>query len=1460
MSAEFLLLANEVFKNYILTQPPAAKRILKEKLEFLANGLWDSGVRVKKLRGLSNKTVFEARVSRGDRLLFTLGRQGAATAIYLWGVAGHDRVSGRAGDILPDNAPFLRFEPYETEERPSLELDALAPELYTQERLEDKAQEEYAPQKWLVLGEEQWERLLQKADPDSLEIYLYLTEEQAAVLNMPPPLLLSGTAGSGKTTISVYYLLRPEFAGRRRLFVTYNPFLLRFSERIYRGLTKNTVLESPFGEPRPPRPRGTRPSGADTGPAADHGPVFRVFRDLLYEILESSGRRPAPEGLVDLEGFDRIFRQHSLYRRYDTELVWEEIRSIIKGAKPPVSPKRFRELAGAYGAGSASRDQIVNLQDYLLWLKPLEIADKVERIIEKRALFADYDGFVDSLGKPAQPQRDQAASLLAEILKTLEKRASAFASPLLSLQEYLLLGRKRAPNFLYDREDIHCVAAYYQERLAAQGLHDEIDLCRQALGVLEENPGALRYELVVCDEVQDFCDLQIALILKLADPFHHVVLTGDPRQMINPSGFRWEEVRQRFYERGVAVPPVKTLSLNFRCVGSIVTLANALLDLKQRLVGLSGSELRERWKFQGQPPCLVEGVDEEAVLERIRLTGAGRIVLVRGEDERDRLKKRLGTELVFTIYEAKGLEFDAALLWKFTEEGKSPDIWRRILAGQPLDPARVPHVRHELNLLYVAVTRARNTLLVYDGAKLSDLWQLESLGELCFRSREEADLTRLWQRVSTAAQWEAQGEYFFEREHYPAAAECFRNAGDEGRMLAAQGYVFRAQGDHARAAELFEAQGLSRQAAQCLEQAGLFSRAAALWAACRQKKRSRVCHLKAWEQEGRYAEAAEGWEALKDFEAALRNWDKAGQPARAAAYYEARKDYLKAARLYEQAGKLRHAAKCFRRAGQAVKAAELLFRGEHWAEAARLYAALKDKARLLACYDKLGDDYAAGRLHEKQGAHSEAVACYRRYAGASESNRRRLEEEAEGFCRSRRTLKAALRYSALGRHGEAAELFFERKLFALARSAYREAGDALKAAECLALQGQHREAAQEIEALPLSDEPAKWQRVRSELKQHLFAGRSQWSGVDRSRAQAVYGEAAGFLARGEPERALVRYQAINYLQGVAEVCSQQKWDEPALRYFFEVDQPGFALEYMHSRGEDFRATTGLVEWLADELGPAERVWELDETIEVAAGILLSALERGPAAARRTAEGVSDRLLGDLEHSLPFLPQIPDALLSLLLLRKAYAPLFRILQQRPMAFPNMAEEMADFLTRLREQGEREEDRSLLACCYYLTDRERYEELLADLPVDARNVAVFSESREHYRKAVDHWLGGAKPLLPDVQEAAMLCHNHGDPAEAAAIYERFGMLKQAGREYLAAARYAEALRCCEAIGDRQGQARVYERMGELQKAAEIWSDLGRTRELARLERKRKQRLRDAGSSGQMDLFGSPPASSR
>ena len=740
MPRNYTLLLHDAVRAHVVSLDARAKQRLREKLEFLQEGLWDAGVRVKKLKG-SGRAVFEARLSRGDRILFTLGEppdgNGAgATRIYVWGVVKHDDVSAAERRIVPANAPFLDFEPALVEELPEfvaddLDGDYFSPALDRPVAVPSaEAPTDAGPQRWLVVDEEEWRRLQAAHQGDHLELYLFLTREQARLLHSEPPLLLSGTAGSGKTTIAVYFLLRhrvrqltaaagapgpapePRAGGERALFLTYSPHLKRLSERIYRGLVRATDLER-----------------------APHAVRFATFGELLAEIVGRGGGarwQASPSGLAE---FHAIYGNLPRAARHDPELVWEEIRAIIKGAKAPVSRRRFAELAARFQAAQATQRERAALAEYVVRLANLELGAKLDAVRERKSSFATLAEFAASLRDGDAARQEEQRFLLTGALRLLEKQAARLDQPLLTLREYEGLGAKRAPNFPVDRREIYRIAEYYQQQLEAAARYDEIDLTRKALEYLEQHGDQFRYDLVVCDEVQDFTDVQLALLFRLATDPRRTVLTGDPKQIINPSGFRWEEVRARYYERGLQVPAVINLSINFRSVGNIVSLANKLLELKGRLIGLGSGEIAERWTFRGRPPLLVDGLAERDLLRTVGLGGAGQVVLVRTERERDRLRAALETELVFTIGEAKGLEFDAVLLWRFAAVEGALAIWRRIATDRVRGDADTPHIRHELNLLYVAVTRARNTLVIWTASRsvrsgASTPWPTKCIGRL----------------------------------------------------------------------------------------------------------------------------------------------------------------------------------------------------------------------------------------------------------------------------------------------------------------------------------------------------------------------------------------------------------------------------------------------------------------------------------------------------------------------------------------------------------------------------------------------------------------------------------------------------------------------------------------------------------------------------------------------------------
>ena len=140
----FKVLINDSFKKYLLSQSQKNRERIKQKFEFLEIGTWDGGLKVKKIKGVaSNKTIFEARLDKANRILFTLGydeaQSGKSTLlVYVWGIVVHDDISQKSKNILPENVPFIYFKPYKEELSEELYFNELSDEHLTQESITKK--------------------------------------------------------------------------------------------------------------------------------------------------------------------------------------------------------------------------------------------------------------------------------------------------------------------------------------------------------------------------------------------------------------------------------------------------------------------------------------------------------------------------------------------------------------------------------------------------------------------------------------------------------------------------------------------------------------------------------------------------------------------------------------------------------------------------------------------------------------------------------------------------------------------------------------------------------------------------------------------------------------------------------------------------------------------------------------------------------------------------------------------------------------------------------------------------------------------------------------------------------------------------------------------------------------------------------------------------------------------------
>ena len=805
---------------------------------------FDSGLRVKKLNGIT-KRVWEARVNQGCRLIFSYEKSQQPETRKLQAYIAvqdicldHDDVSrrARARNETPD-AQWLDAEVIETIgslERDRYTLDDREKAALETEEAEDLSHNETRADEllgnipWRVLeSEEQWQQAIVSADAD---LPLKLTPQEFELVKLSGNLLLSGSAGTGKTTVAVYRLLQnlSDSLSGKRLYVAYNPLLVsNAQEQFKRLIGKQRAETEAFFQ-------------------------FKTIRNLCLEIVQASGEPYWCQDEVDFQVFDELYRGHPKRQSFPSTLIWDEIRSIIKGSQ--LSP----------------HVKAISKKDY-------------ENLAKKRSTVIDKN----------------------------------------------------------QRYEVYKLAEWYDKKLKSDGKFDEIDLARNVLQIVKKDE-TIRYQLIVCDEVQDLTELQLELLFQLLAPDGNILFAGDLHQMISPSGFRWEELKQKFYrsQREVAQ---KTLNFNFRSVGTLVNLANQLLSLRSRLLSIPVDGTSMPAASYGQLARLINSTTESL---RVNLTGQlnpGDAILVRTDADKEKLRKEFQSSFVFTVEEAKGLEFDTVFLVEFFKPAR--ELWSKVLRGGSLKDKEKPHLQLELNLLYVAITRPRRILNIWESSPSSVWNQPELTGCLQLLLPESVSSDRI---EATPERWREQGFYYLKAEFREQAIECFEKSGDIQLQQEVNAELLVQRREYGKAAEILKQLQEWQEAAQLFERVKEWQKASACWARAGESQKQEICEAYVLESARQWEEAAQKWETLGRDEDALRC--RMNIPEKKAEYLaielEQKKQWLKAALEYERAGLLEKAAKC--RAKEFEKKMQ-------WKQAAQQYelAGLPEKAQ--ECRQYLND-------------------------------------------------------------------------------------------------------------------------------------------------------------------------------------------------------------------------------------------------------------------------------------------------------------------------------------------------------------------------------------------------------------------------------------------------------------------------------------------------------------------------
>ncbi|MBI5609296.1 MAG: AAA family ATPase, partial [Deltaproteobacteria bacterium] len=367
---------------------------------------------------------------------------------------------------------------------------------------------------------------------------------------------------------------------------------------------------------------------------------------------------------------------------------------------------------------------------------------------------------------------------------------------------YLELGVKQS---LFDREAraaIYEVFERYREWLGQSGLYEPNLVAHAQLGQVQPT-----YDFVAVDEVQDLTNVQLALILRALAKPGGFVLAGDANQIVHPNYFAWSKVKSLFW-RGVGdadSAAVHILGISYRNSPEVTAVANRLLKLKHLRFGSIDRETNRLMEAVGGQSGVVSALQTGTpsvrdLDERTRQSTLAAVVVLRDADKAE-AKKVFRTPLVFSIHEAKGLEYQTVILYRLlSAEAKlysdlAQGVTAADLQGDELAYRRAKDkadkslelYKFYVNALYVGLTRAvRSAILVEDqprhpllgllgialardasgiaAAKAStEQWQREAQRLEAQGKREQAEAIRRDVLRQTAVPWPVH-----DAEHLPA--------------------------------------------------------------------------------------------------------------------------------------------------------------------------------------------------------------------------------------------------------------------------------------------------------------------------------------------------------------------------------------------------------------------------------------------------------------------------------------------------------------------------------------------------------------------------------------------------------------------------------------------------------------------------------------------------------------------
>ena len=290
---------------------------------------------------------------------------------------------------------------------------------------------------------------------------------------------------------------------------------------------------------------------------------------------------------------------------------------------------------------------------------------------------------------------------------------------------------------------------------------DDLDLVSYVQKKMDTGMKFDRYDIIYCDEAQDFTPIENALILRLSKYTNYdlkgfdnipIAYAGDPNQTVSPTGFNWKRLKEIFDNTfseligNHITLAEKTLNNNYRSKRTIVEFANSLQYIRKCFLSDDVLQPQEQWNPQANPlpgfffltrndgkendqqvikagfsktECIITGAEGEYTrkLDQDVLTDDSTQIddeLLETIDNKTRL---------YTALSSKGLEFKAVLLYRFADQ--LPKSFSKIIKKEDLNNESDKYeLSHFFTKLYIAVSRAKEVLYIADTQEnYENFWQ-----------------------------------------------------------------------------------------------------------------------------------------------------------------------------------------------------------------------------------------------------------------------------------------------------------------------------------------------------------------------------------------------------------------------------------------------------------------------------------------------------------------------------------------------------------------------------------------------------------------------------------------------------------------------------------------------------------------------------------------------------------------